>query len=64
MQETYVLSGIQPPPNCFATDLQHQQLYSRCIERRVADAVTIGALSAVLWPVCLSGMLGHTIYHH
>ena len=64
MQETYVLSGIQPPPNCFAADLQHEQLYSRCAERHVADAVTIGALFAVPWPVCLSGTLGHAVSHH
>ena len=56
-----MLPGMQPPPNCFATDLQHQQLYSRCVERQVADAVTIGALSAVSWPVCLSGTLGHAV---
>ena len=24
-----MLPGVQPPPNCFASDLQHQQLYSR-----------------------------------
>lgn len=25
-----MLAGIQPPPNCFANEPRHRQLYSRC----------------------------------
>ena len=40
-----MLPGMQPPPNCFASDLQHQQLYGRCVENGKCLMI-IGALPA------------------